>query len=651
MTPPRALRGSPALASAVASLAPIVFLLWLWGDGLQTWFVADDFAWLGLLRQVGTFSDFLRAMFAPAAQGTFRFLSERGFFLLFERLFGLDNLPFRICVFATVAADIMLITWLTTRLTGSRRAGFIAPFLWLVNTALATVMAWSSAWNEALCPLFLLTSLGLFIRFAETGRQRFWWWQAAIFVAGFGALEINAMYPAIAAAYVVFAYRGTQPRKRLLLSLAPLFVVSTGYFALHSAVAPFVKDGPYAMHFDGRMLPTLAFYWQWSLVPEAWEALGHSPATRWVILSTCTLALAGYCVREIRKRHFWFLFPLSWFLLTLGPMLPLAGHMSDYYLTIPLIGLAILGAAAFEAAWDRGPDAAARTRLAWRLIALLPLIGYLGGMIPSTRFAAHWWLERSLPVRALVLGVDAARKTHPGKVIVLDGITGDLYENSFAHLPFYPLGFDDVYLTPESAKTLQPSLGAEKLPNLVLEPSVLRNGLNRDQAVIYSVFGDHLRNITEIYKRAELASGFGANQDNSTPRRVEVGNPLFGWLLGPEWFPAESGVRWMPAHATVKLRAPVSGRERLLLEGFCPPVQLQQGPVHLSVVMDGIPLAETEISNPESNFQRLYTLPPAVWNEARGKESVEIGIAVKPVIRGSDGRERGLIFGTIAMQP
>ena len=81
MTPPRALRGSPALASAVASLAPIVFLLWLWGDGLQTWFVADDFAWLGLLRQVGTFSDFLRAMFAPAAQGTFRFLSERGFFL------------------------------------------------------------------------------------------------------------------------------------------------------------------------------------------------------------------------------------------------------------------------------------------------------------------------------------------------------------------------------------------------------------------------------------------------------------------------------------------------------------------------------------------------------------------------------------------
>ncbi len=31
-------------------LLPIVFLFWLYADGLQTWFVPDDFAWLGLLR-------------------------------------------------------------------------------------------------------------------------------------------------------------------------------------------------------------------------------------------------------------------------------------------------------------------------------------------------------------------------------------------------------------------------------------------------------------------------------------------------------------------------------------------------------------------------------------------------------------------------
>ncbi len=65
----------------------------------------DDFAWLGLLRDVHSFHDVLHALFDPAAQGTIRPWSERGFFLLFETLFGLDSLPFRICVFVTMAAD------------------------------------------------------------------------------------------------------------------------------------------------------------------------------------------------------------------------------------------------------------------------------------------------------------------------------------------------------------------------------------------------------------------------------------------------------------------------------------------------------------------------------------------------------------------
>src|SRR5579864_6512182 len=98
---------------------PVAFLLWLWSDGLRTWFVADDFAWLSLLGNVHSFRDLLLALFAPAAQGTIRPWSERGFFLLFESLFGIDGLPFRIWVFLTIAADLALIVWITRRITGS----------------------------------------------------------------------------------------------------------------------------------------------------------------------------------------------------------------------------------------------------------------------------------------------------------------------------------------------------------------------------------------------------------------------------------------------------------------------------------------------------------------------------------------------------
>ena len=95
-----------SLGNAIWWLVPIVFLFVLYADGLQTWFAQDDFAWLSLLRDVHSFHDVIHTLFAPAAQGTIRPWSERGFFLLFESLFGLDSLPFRICVFVTMTANL-----------------------------------------------------------------------------------------------------------------------------------------------------------------------------------------------------------------------------------------------------------------------------------------------------------------------------------------------------------------------------------------------------------------------------------------------------------------------------------------------------------------------------------------------------------------
>ncbi len=111
--------------------------------------------WDSSVRSMASPISFVR-MFEPAAQGTIRFWSERGFFLLFEKLFGLDSLPFRLWVFFTMAANLALIAWITLRITGSRIAGFLAPVLWTANTSLTLVMTWTSAYNEALCALFLL---------------------------------------------------------------------------------------------------------------------------------------------------------------------------------------------------------------------------------------------------------------------------------------------------------------------------------------------------------------------------------------------------------------------------------------------------------------------------------------------------------------
>ena len=127
---------------------PPLLCLAVFQYGLRAWFQGDDFAWLGLGLEVQDWPTFLEAMFSPRAQGTIRPWSERGFFLAFYALFGLDVLPFRIWVFLTQFANLVLVCSIAGRLTGSRAAGVLAAVFWGVNASLAQVLSWSSAYNQ-----------------------------------------------------------------------------------------------------------------------------------------------------------------------------------------------------------------------------------------------------------------------------------------------------------------------------------------------------------------------------------------------------------------------------------------------------------------------------------------------------------------------
>jgi hypothetical protein len=128
------------------------------------------------------------------------------------------------------------------------------------------------------------------------------------------------------------------------------------------------------------------------------------------------------------------------------------------------------------------------------------------------------------------------------------------------------------------------------------------------------------------------------------PSRVDVGNPLYSWLLGPDWLPPLAGVRWMPGAASVQIRGPVAGN-KLSIDGYCPEEQLKEAPRHLIVSADGIPVGETQISDPESSFHRLFAVPAAL----AGKDSVRIELRADPVVI-KDGQPYGLVFGKIAFR-
>lgn len=624
--------------------APVLFLVLLFRKGLECWFIADDFAWLSLIHQVFTPHDLLRALFEPAAQGTVRPWSERGFFLLFEYLFGVDALPFRIMAFVTMAADTLLVNWLTRKITGSPLAGFVAAVCWSANTSLMTVMTWSASYNEAMCPFFLMLALSLFMRYVETGRKALWWWQLAVFSLGFGALEINVVYPALAAAYVLFVVPRPE-RRRLITGLWPLFSISVVYFLWHRAVSPLPTSGSYVVHVDWRVLKAVALYGKWSLLPVDWVAFGHSAASGKWILWTGIALIAALAVSEIRRRRGTILFFISWWLITIAPVLVLPDHHSDYYLTIPVIGLGML--------FGFGVTCGIRGAGKWGWLALIPVVAYLCGMVPISDAATEWTLNKTKPIRGLVLGLQAAREKHPAKTILIDGLTKDMYGDSIGQGALIPLGLNNVYLTPETARVLESSTDRADTETTVLDPDITLHAIKKDELVIYSVVGDHLRNITEVYERSApnrssdvgSSSGPGRSGDR-LPSRVDAGNPLYSWLLGPTWLSPESGVRWMPGHATVRLRGPDRAGAKLEVSGFFPAEQLKRAPRVLKITADGLPVGEVIIHDPESSFDRLLDMP----NSLVGRDSVEIGLDATPVdVRG--GQQYGMVFGKIAVRP
>ena len=583
---------------------PTLFFLWLWWGGIKCWFWQDDFAWLHLHIEAYNWRTFLKTMFEPMAQGTIRPWSERGFFLLFWRLFQADALPYRILAFATQAANLVLLGWVVLRLSGSRLSAFAAPVLWAANSVLVTPMTWTSAYNEPLCALFLLAAFSLYLK----GR---YWPQAVVFVLGFGALEVNIVYPAIVAAYLAIV---RPPDRRLVRDVLPLAAISAAYAWIHFQFAPAPRSGAYALHWDAAMAKSFAQYWSWSFTQQ--KMLSFWPG---IVLGGVLLV---FIVREALRGRKLPLFFLAWFAVTLAPVLPLRDHVSAYYLVIPTIGLAAAAALSFS---------------------LLPVLllwsaAYFYIQIPFDRSATTWYLDNSRAVKNLVLGVQRATELHPGKAILLSGVSLDQWYYALTHFPFRDLGISQVYIAPESIGVIPPD-APEDAAQYRLDPEPLLRALEADQIEVYSAAGTRLRNITSSYSAA-------AHEKirPETPNRVDVGQPLLAYLLGSSWYSLEGNHRWMPKRASLRMGGPRKPGEMLVLTGYCPAEQVRTAPLALQISVDGNPLAKLEFSKPEMPFTRSLNLPPGV----AGKSSIDLELEVDHTF-GPD-RPLGLAFGVFEIK-
>jgi hypothetical protein len=561
---------------------PLLLLLGLYWPGLTNWFYQDDFGWLNLRRELHSVRDLGPALFAPKAHGNMRPLGENAYFLVFSSLFGVDALPFRIWAFATQMASLVLLGSVVSRMTSSPAAGFWAQILWIANTGLAPAMCWTSIYNQILSGFFFLLAFYLLLRQAAGGERRYYIWQWAAFLLGLGALETNVMYPAIAAVYTLLFARA------YFRKILPMFLASALAIFAHFRFAPPQHEGVYALHFDRHIFSTLGGYWMRALGPS-------QPAA---MLLSC--AVAALLVWEARRRVWAGLFGVAWFVIVMCPYLPLSAHQEDYYLAVPAIGLAMLGASAIACAW--------RSRIAWRVAAVASCVAvYLGTSLPATWALTRWHHQRGTRVEDLVLGVAEIHQAEPGKEILLAGIDTDLFWSGIADAPFRVMEIPHVYLAPGSEARIQGPPGL--VAKYVLPQGLALRALREGRAVVYQADGVVLRNATARYRA--LAETLWKAEP---PRFINLGDTVYAEYLGAGWSTPADGYRWLLRTGTLHLGGPRGPTDRLYVYVF------GDDQPRLGIRVDGTDLAPQLIERSNGMFSLAASLPAAM----DGTEEIEV---------------------------
>ncbi len=536
--------------------APILILLALYWPGVTTWFYQDDFGWLNLRHDVHSARDLASALFAPKAHGNMRPLGENAYWLAISTAFGPDPLPFHIAAFLAQAASLLLLGAIVERLTKSHRASFTAQLLWIVNIGLAPALGWSSIFNQVLSGFFFLLAFYFLIRGP-------WLAQWVAFLLGLGALEINVVYPALAAVYALFY------APSLLKKIAPMFAVSALAVLLHFQFAPPPGAGVYAPRLDARVFSSFWTYWQWSLGPmPLWLALILTAAVAALVAKRQRLALVG----------------LAFFVLPLVPYLPLPDHKMDYYLAVPAIGIALLGAAAVAVP-------------RYRIVAAGCIAVYLGASLPAAVRITRWQHARGERVEDLVLGVQEIRQSAPDSIILLDGIDTDLFWSGIADLPFRALSIPRVYLSP--APVTRIDAAPELLSKYTLPGALARN------ALLYRFDGHQLhRALTTTFMDTE-------------PRFVNLADDVFRDYFGGGWRTAPGGYREMSGAAMVRIGSPRTSAESLYIGIF------ETRDFRLTVRANGVELPVT-LSHRDNDLSEFRAaLPPA----ALGWTQMEISLS------------------------
>ena len=318
------------------------------------------------------------------------------------------------------------------------------------------------------------------------------------------------------------------------------------------------------------------------------------------------------------------------FVVLILPVLPFKNHFTEYYVTVPALGLAILAGWALSQA--RGA-----TLVTGAALGIL----YLVLSVQDTQIAERFFYDRSRKLKYLITALQALPKAEASKKIILAGVDDSLFWTGFLEDPFRLIGITDIYLLPGSERTIDTHPEWGGIARYILSPDTALSILAAQHGAVYELEGRRLRDVTaphleELREYVAVHSHF-----------VDVGDPAHSFQLGPSWYGIENQFRWMPKSATLKISGPEKDGQILEVTGYCPAALLAAGPLEVTFRGDGVKIAAAKLSDPNPRFDFQFPMPPALT----GKPQIEIQIEVSRTAHfPGDPRELGLIFGTFRIK-
>jgi hypothetical protein len=315
-------------------------------------------------------------------------------------------------------------------------------------------------------------------------------------------------------------------------------------------------------------------------------------------------------------------------------LLPLRDHISDYYLAIPSAGLAMLGGWGFAEAM--------RSRRVFAVIAAVLAVVYAAASATAAREVVRWNYEHSRAARNLFFGVERAHQLHPGKTILLTGVSTDLFWSGMADFPFRLLGIKEVYLAPGTEANIDKHPEVGDVEGFVLPPAIARRAIMGNRAVVYDASAERLRNITSAY-----AEAIAKKLSEELPDQVRMGDPLYSAQLGDGWYPPEAnGFAWMKRTASVRMKAREGKADSLVITGYASSEAAVNGPPHLRVTISGIDCGQFEIPSQSGTFEITVKLPPGKF---RGEQLIQL-TADRVFIPKDESREVSVALQSVAFR-